>query len=238
MRVRPAGLLGGLAVLLVLAAGCGQRVPHVPSQPGLVVAATPTEVVSEVPSAVPQPVTEVAEVPTAPATVPAASASGPSEEPTESGGPSDASVPPTEPGSEPRPEPTEGEPSEHVAGDPGALLWDRSFRSTAVWEDDRRRPLVDGIPIDVSFSKRPKVRNTMGWHASCNWIGGDVDITQTRLIVGQGESTAMGCEENRAEQDDWMTAFFTSDPRWRMEDDGTLVIYSEQIRMQFERKRG
>lgn len=128
----------------------------------------------------------------------------------------------------PGPAPTTTAPSDH-----GAALRNRSFRSTSVTRDGQPRPLVDGTTIDVQFADEGR-GDLIRWRSGCNTAGGPLVITADRLDVEDGGSTAMGCDADRMAQEEWVHAFFLSDPSWAADgsrltltSDGTVIELEE-----------
>lgn len=108
--------------------------------------------------------------------------------------------------------------------DPGARLRNKTFAGTTVTEAGEPRPLVEGTEITVSFRDDGADGDGIGWSGGCNGWGSTVVITRDRLDVGDEiGGTAMGCEQERHDQDDWLAKFFAADPFWTI-DDGTLTL--------------
>lgn len=94
-------------------------------------------------------------------------------------------------------------------------LWGRSFVVTEVTGVDEEPPVSRPIRIRVSFSQEQ--RHNIGWQAHCNGFGGDVLFTATRMKVYGYASTAIGCQANRQEEDNWLTEFIQSGPEWQLD---------------------
>jgi heat shock protein HslJ len=113
-------------------------------------------------------------------------------------------------------------------------LWGRRFSSTAVTEGGEPRPLIQDTRVRVAF-KRSKTRHLMGWSAGCNSVGAKVRVTADELHIAQITSTLIGCPPGRAAQDEWLSEFFNSNPRWRLSDSrltltsGGTVIELEEM---------
>ncbi len=88
----------------------------------------------------------------------------------------------------------------------------REFRSTAVTEAGKDRPLVAGTRIDLGFPEDGR----LGAQAGCNMLGGSGRIDAGRLVLGDLSMTEMGCDEPRHSQDTWLADFLGSDPTWSL----------------------
>jgi hypothetical protein len=108
------------------------------------------------------------------------------------------------------------------AGD-RADLFGRGWISTAVLEDGERLPLFEGAKIRVDFDHGAD-HDAISWKADCNYFGAKVDVTEERLLIGQGLQTTQGCPKPRHRRDRWMNRFFSSDPKWRIRQDARLKL--------------
>ena len=93
-------------------------------------------------------------------------------------------------------------------GSPGAGVAGRTFLSTAVTDGGAPRHLVAGTRIRLSFDKE----GTIGASAGCNSFGGTYRVEGGVLRIDGGFMTEMGCDPERAAQDDWLFAFLGSGP--------------------------
>lgn len=91
-----------------------------------------------------------------------------------------------------------------------------TFESVGVTEDGQPRSLVAGTRIVLGFEERRRT-DVIRWVAGCNFHGAAVEITSDRLLLGEISGTAMGCRDERHEQDDWLRGFMSSDPFWNFE---------------------
>jgi heat shock protein HslJ len=67
--------------------------------------------------------------------------------------------------------------------------------------------LLDGTTVHLSVTD-----TDLSVTARCNHMGGSYKIDDDRLIVGSMFQTEMGCDAERHAQDDWLQAFFASQP--------------------------
>ena len=107
-------------------------------------------------------------------------------------------------------------------------LWGRSFTSTAVTEGGQPRTLVRGTVIQVSFEKRGD-QGGARWHAGCNAFGADVIVTDAAIQVGPIHGTQRGCGPARRDQDDWLNAFFSSNPSWTLHADVLTLATADTV---------
>ena len=94
-------------------------------------------------------------------------------------------------------------------GDP----WGRDFLSTAVTEEGAERPLVGGTRIRLGFTDDGRLVA----HGGCNTMGGQAEIRDGRLMVGDLATTEMGCDADRHAQDEWLARFLGGEPRLELE---------------------
>lgn len=155
----------------------------------------------------------------------------------------DTGGPPAEQGSEPAPKSEPAQPTEDPSPantDPGAPLWDRAFRSQRVTEDGREREWAEGTTLEVDFSRsKPNdgdPADSLNWYAGCNWTTSGLRVKPDQLMVAGGMSTAIGCNEPYASQDDWVRDFLHSDPQWVLEGN-TLTMTSGDTTIVFREIR-
>ena len=67
---------------------------------------------------------------------------------------------------------------------------------------------IEGDTVYLSFLNG----NTIGFSANCNSFEGPFEIQDGRLEVEELTRTDMGCDEDRAAQDDWLFEFFSGTP--------------------------
>lgn len=65
----------------------------------------------------------------------------------------------------------------------------------------------------------------------CNGFSGDVIFTATRMKVYGYASTAIGCQADRQEEDNWLTEFMQSGPEWQLKR-GRLQLISDEARLE------
>jgi heat shock protein HslJ len=96
----------------------------------------------------------------------------------------------------------------------GAELRDRTFVSSGGGTADG--PPVDA-PITVEFEEQGG-ETVLRWRATCNSFSANVEITADRLLVAdEVAATQLGCASQDAyAEDEWLSAFFGSDPDWRL----------------------
>jgi heat shock protein HslJ len=87
----------------------------------------------------------------------------------------------------------------------------------------------------VTFEQR-EPRGVVRWRASCNIVGARVDISTDRLLLKQIAGTEIGCRDEDHEQDEWLAAFFGSDPDWALNVD-RLTLTSGDTVIQLEASR-
>jgi heat shock protein HslJ len=107
-----------------------------------------------------------------------------------------------------------------------AELDGRAFVSREVLEDGTPRPLAAGTEIQIDFDG-----DTVRWRAGCNSFGGPFDVAGGRLVLEEMGGTAMGCDQPRMDQDEWLSAFLRSEPAITLDgDDLTLTGSAIEIR--------
>ncbi|GAA0275719.1 META domain-containing protein [Cryptosporangium japonicum] len=102
------------------------------------------------------------------------------------------------------------------------------FRSTGVTEGGADRPLVDGTRIELRFT----ADGALGVRAGCNRMSGPVTIGDDSLRVGDLQTTDMGCDQPRMDQDAWFAGVLRAGPAWRLDDD-TLTLTTERTEIRF-----
>lgn len=113
-----------------------------------------------------------------------------------------------------------GDDDDAVRADLGRLSG-RTFLSTEV----TGRRLVDGTRIRLEFDD-----GRLGAHAGCNSLGGAYSGDDGVLVVGDLDTTEIGCDPARHEQDEWLARFLVSRPTWELAGDRlTLVSGAERI---------
>ncbi len=90
------------------------------------------------------------------------------------------------------------------------------------------RVMVAGTQIQLAFPERGKLTMLAG----CNHLFGDVSFDGDRLTVSEVGSTAMGCDEARHEQDNWLTAFLKAGPKYALNGD-ELVLTGDTEEIKF-----
>ncbi len=95
--------------------------------------------------------------------------------------------------------------------------------------------MVEGTTIDVQLA-REQTDDLIRWRSGCNFTGASVTVTADRLDISTTRaSSAMGCTDERSDQETWVNAFFGSNPFWVSEGarltltSGGTVIELEEI---------
>lgn len=107
-----------------------------------------------------------------------------------------------------------------TAGSPDRLPVGQEFLSTQVSEAGKPRPLVGDTRIRLSFGE-----GKLTIDAGCNSLFGDARLADGTLVVENIGGTEMGCSQPLMKQDEWVTEFFGSGPRWQHAGD-TLTLTS------------
>ncbi len=102
--------------------------------------------------------------------------------------------------------------------DEGEQVWGRTFLSTSVTERGQARPLIDGTRIRLTLDDRE-----FKAEAGCNHLGGRARFEDGHLVVSDLESTAMGCDTARHDQDGWLAGFLSGRPAWRLDGDNLIL---------------
>jgi heat shock protein HslJ len=100
----------------------------------------------------------------------------------------------------------------------------QTFLATAVTEDGKPHALVPGTEMTVEFTDDGRLIAQAG----CNMMQGQVDTSNGTLAV-ELETTAMGCDDARHEQDSFVAKVLGASPTWKLTDD-RLTITSGSTR--------
>jgi heat shock protein HslJ len=111
-------------------------------------------------------------------------------------------------------EPGEGPARGSSPADPGALHG-RTFTSKTITE----RALVPGTSVELRFTDDGRLVANAG----CNTISGTVTLTGGRLDAPDLSITEMGCDPQRHDQDQRLSAFLSSKPSWRLDGENLLL---------------
>lgn len=104
-------------------------------------------------------------------------------------------------------------------------LQGRTFLSTAVTEDGKPRPLVDGTRIELTFHDDGR----FSARAGCNILGADsISTDDGVLTIDSLFQTGMGCDPPRHEQDEWLASVLTAKPAWTL-DSTSLVLETDSV---------
>lgn len=90
----------------------------------------------------------------------------------------------------------------------------RTFLSEAVTQDGAPRELAEGTRIHLEFADDEELRVSAG----CNILLAGYSIREERLEVSGVGGTEMGCTPDLLAQDDWLSGFLESSPRWTLAD--------------------
>lgn len=103
----------------------------------------------------------------------------------------------------------------------------REFLSTRVFEGGEPKDLAAGSRIRLAFAG-----GELRADAGCNHLGGTARLEEGRLVVEGMGGTEMGCPDELMKQDQWLTDFLTSRPRWNLDGDNlTLAGKDAEIRL-------
>ena len=105
--------------------------------------------------------------------------------------------------------------------DPGDL-WGRTFVSRSITARGAPVALYDNVNVTVHFEQRA-TGGVMQWHADCNFMGGSVVADRERLTITDAGGTAIGCPNDRAARDRWITQFMWAGPRWTLDPNGLVL---------------
>lgn len=67
----------------------------------------------------------------------------------------------------------------------------------------------------------------VSWRARCNMFDAAARLTESRVEIEEVIGTEIGCDPGRHREDEWLTDFFTEDPRWRL-DGSELTLSTER----------
>lgn len=95
---------------------------------------------------------------------------------------------------------------------------DRTYVVTGVTEDGKKRALVPGSEIRLSFKD-----GRLGITAGCNSMGASYRLEGTRLTVDGLATTEMGCDQPLMDQDTWVAGLFAGPVQFRTGDDAALI---------------
>lgn len=79
----------------------------------------------------------------------------------------------------------------------------RTYVVSGITEGGKKRALVPGSEIRLSFKD-----GRLGITAGCNTMSGKFELELTRLTVGSLDTTEMGCDQARMDQDAWVAGLF------------------------------
>lgn len=117
-------------------------------------------------------------------------------------------------------------PIETSRPDHGAALWNTQWRAVDRTKGGQPWP----FPAEAAWTARfeSETARVIAWRGGCNTTGAAVAVSADRLSVGEPEgSTAVGCPDDRLEEDEQAGAFFMSDPTWSLRGDELLLTSVE-----------
>lgn len=106
-----------------------------------------------------------------------------------------------------------------TGGGGGDPLTGRTFLSETITEDGEPYELVEGTRIALEFTDDGRLVARAG----CNILSHDVSVTGDRIEATGGESTEMGCDPPRQEQDTWLADFLSGSPQWELDGDYLIL---------------
>jgi heat shock protein HslJ len=117
-----------------------------------------------------------------------------------------------------------------VAPEPDAALEGTAWRLDALVEGADPDSAVSSVLGDATLELES---GQLGGHSGCNGFGGGYEVDGNRLLVGDIESTLIGCDEALAAQEAHIVGVLQADPTFRIEgasleltdDDGHGLIY-------------
>lgn len=116
--------------------------------------------------------------------------------------------------------------------DGGSILDDLAGRTfVADRVDSPDHTVVPGSTIRLKFTA-----DTIGAHAGCNSMGGDVSVEDGVLVVGPISMTEMACDEPLMRQDTWLSGLLGDRPavdlegdRLTLRTDDTVLVLTEEV---------
>lgn len=109
-------------------------------------------------------------------------------------------------------------------------LWGKTFVGRSLTVSGAPRQLVADTAITVTFEWHND-GGIVTWNAGCNTMGSAVTITADVVDVAHEEvaGTTVGCTDDRHHQDEWLTAFFTADPGWDLEEERLTLTAGQTV---------
>lgn len=130
-------------------------------------------------------------------------------------------------GEEPAPTSTDGDLRDTSGGggtEPADPLEGRDFLATGVTEGGTDRPLASGTEIRLGFTKG---RITID--AGCNGMGGRYSLDGPTLVVAALDTTEIGCDQARMDQDTWVAELVTSRPDLTLAGDSLTLTAGDTV---------
>jgi heat shock protein HslJ len=110
----------------------------------------------------------------------------------------------------------------------GGLPAGRTFVLSSATDAGTPKQFVAGTRVQLQFFDA----NRLGLTAGCNSMSGSGSLDKDRLVVGDLAATEIACPPERHRQDEWLAAFLTAGPNWRLTGD-TLVLTARDAELRF-----
>ena len=110
----------------------------------------------------------------------------------------------------------------------GGLPAGRTFILSEATQGGAAKQFVAGTRVELQFFDA----NRLGLSAGCNSMGGSAHLDRDKLVVGDLAGTEIGCAPERHQQDEWLAAFLTARPGWRLSGD-SLVLTGPDAELRF-----
>jgi heat shock protein HslJ len=94
----------------------------------------------------------------------------------------------------------------------GSELSGKTFESTSIVAARGTDP-PPGAPRRFQLSIHG---DGIGWELHCNVVAVEAEFTETRIELGEGESTAVQCNPRETVEEDWLWHFMYEDPEWQL----------------------
>jgi heat shock protein HslJ len=112
-----------------------------------------------------------------------------------------------------------GEPGSAATPPPENPMRGRTFLSTSITENGQPRPLVAKTRVRIQFAEDGRLIADAG----CNSMQGPVRVEGGQLHIDGMSITEMACEPALQQQDEWLSAFLTGRPSWKLDGDNLTL---------------